>query len=123
MSPANAKLGPVARRIEAGRVQPSSGNIFADLNLPHAAELDACVRLAVALNHVIAASGLSYAAVARMLGIDRSSALALKRYKLQGISQGELLGYLTALGCDVEIRIGKPRRRAARSGRLTVSIQ
>ncbi len=118
-----AKLGPVAPRLKAEGVQASSGNIFADLNLPDAVELDACVRLAVALNDVIAASGLSDAAFAKMLGIDRPSVLALKRYKLQDISQGELLGYLTALGCDVEIRIGKPRRRAARSGRLTVSIQ
>ena len=44
---------------------------------------------------------------------------ALKNYKLDGFSVERLLGFVTALNCDVEIVI-RPRR-VRKAGRITVN--
>lgn len=83
----------------------SSGNVFADLGFPDAAELDIKVRLAVEIVRVINARRLSQAAAARVLKINQPKVSALKNYKLDGFSVERLMTFLIALGRDVEIRI------------------
>ena len=46
----------------ANKVVASSGNVFADLGLPDAAELDTKVRLAVAVNRLLESRRLTQAA-------------------------------------------------------------
>jgi hypothetical protein len=49
------------RRIRSGEaMEVSSGNVFADLDLPDAAEFDTKVRLAVAINRLLAAHRLTH---------------------------------------------------------------
>jgi len=98
-------------------MEVSSGNVFADLALPDAVELDTKVRLAVAINRVVAARRLTQAEAAAALSINQPKVSALKHYKLEGYSVERLMGFLTALGSDIEIRI-RPAKRSP--GRIRV---
>lgn len=91
-------------------------NVFADLGYPDAAERQAKLRLALALNQVLDHRGLTQAEAAKLLGVNQPKVSALRRYKLAGFSVERLMTLLTALDQDVEIVIkSKPRsRRAAR---------
>jgi predicted XRE-type DNA-binding protein len=102
------------------RIQPSSGNVFADLNLQDAAELDTKMRLAAAINRLLIARRLKQASAASALGINQPKVSALQNYKLVGFSVERLMGYLTVLGSDIEIRIKLPRRARIRPGHIVV---
>jgi predicted XRE-type DNA-binding protein len=96
-------------------VTVSSGNVFADLGLPDAEELDAKVRLGVAINNIVERDGLTQAAIATMLGINQPKVSALVNYKLEGFSVERLMRFLLKLGHDVEIVVkAKPKSRAPR---------
>lgn len=101
---------------EDKEVVPGSGNVFADLGLPDAAERQTKVRLAVAINRVLERRQFAQSEAARQLGVNQPKISALARYRLQGFSVERLMQFLTALGQDVEIVVrSKPRsRRAAR---------
>jgi len=101
-------------------VELGSGNVFADLGLSDAAELDTKLRLAIAINQQIEARDLTQAAVAGLLGVNQPKISALRNYKLEGFSVERLMTFLTALGSDIEIRIRKPKRGVARAGRILV---
>ena len=106
------------RRID--KIEASSGNVFADLGLPHAAELDTKIRLAVAINQLLESRRLTQAAAASVLSINQPKVSALKHYKLDGFSVERLMTFLTALGSDIEIRIRAPRRPSSH-GRVYVA--
>ena len=101
------------------RVTRGTGNVFADLQFPDAAERQAKVRLAYALNQVLEARKLSQADAAKVLGVTQPKVSALRNYKLSGFSIERLMNLLTALDHDIEIAIRrKPHSR--RTGRITV---
>jgi predicted XRE-type DNA-binding protein len=102
------------------RIKPSSGNVFADLGFKDADERQTKVRLAVALNRILVAMKLSQVKAAERLGVNQPKVSALKNYKLEGFSVERLLGFVTALNCDVEIVI-RPRSRVRKAGRITVN--
>jgi predicted XRE-type DNA-binding protein len=77
-------------------VTRGSGNVFADLRLPDAAERQAKLRLAYALNQVLEARKLSEAEAAKVLGLTRSKASALRHYKLVEFSVERLINLSTA---------------------------
>ena len=56
----------------------SSGNVFADLELPNAEELETKVQLAASLNAILAARKLTQAEAARVLGVNQPKVSALK---------------------------------------------
>ena len=91
-------------------IEVGSGNVFADLGLPDAAKLDTKVRLAVAINRQLAERRLTQAAAAARLSINQPKVSALKHYRLEGFSVERLMGFLTALGSDIEIRIRPPKK-------------
>jgi predicted XRE-type DNA-binding protein len=91
-----------------------TGNVFAALGFPDAAERQARLRLAYALNQVLEARTLSQADAAKVLGVTQPKVSALRHYKLAGFSVERLMNLLTALDQDVEIVIRrKPRSRKA----------
>ena len=97
------------------RVIPSSGNVFADMGLPDADELDTKARLGAAISRVVERRGLTQAEVAMSLKINQPKVSALLHYKLEGFSVERLMRFLVALGQDVEIVVkAKPRSRSAR---------
>ena len=94
------------------RVTRGTGNVFADLGFPDAAERQAKLRLAYALNQVLDGRKLSQADAAKVLGVTQPKVSALRHYKLAGFSVERLMNLLTALDQDVEIVIRrKPRSR------------
>jgi predicted XRE-type DNA-binding protein len=100
----------------------SSGNVFADLRLPNAQEKHTKVRLAVAINRILAERRLSQTRAASHLRINQPKISALSRYRLDGFSVERLMHFLTRLGCDLEIVI-RPRSnpRSKKSPRIQVS--
>ena len=96
-----------------------TGNVFADLGFADADERQTRLRMAHAINGVIARRRLTQTAAAEMLGVGQPKVSALANYKLDGFSVERLMTFLTALDQDVEIVIKtKPRSRA--SGRISV---
>ena len=94
------------------RVTRGTRNVLADLGFSDAAERQAKLRLAYALNQVLGARTLSQADAAKVLGVTQPKVSALGRYKLAGFSVERLMNLLTALDQDVEIVIRqKPRSR------------
>ena len=95
-------------------VTRGTGNVFADLGLPDAAERQAKLRLAYALDPGLAAGKLPRGDAAKVLGVTQPKVSALRNYKLSGFSVERLMNLLTALDQDVEIVIRrKPRSRKA----------
>jgi len=97
------------------KVTPSTGNVFADLLLPDAAELQTKARLGAALCRAIAQRRLTQTQVAERLGISQPKVSALLHYRLEGYSVERLMRFLVALDQDVDIVVkARPRNRSAR---------
>ena len=91
-----------------------TGNVFADLGYADADERQTKLRLAHAINGVIARRRLTQTSAAAKLSVNQPKVSALANYKLDGFSVERLMTFLTALDQDVEITIKtKPRSRAA----------
>ena len=90
------------------KVQPSSGNVFADLELENSEELLVKAELARRINGIIAAQNMTQSEAATLLGIDQPKVSALVNGKLSGFSTSRLFRFLNALGRDVEIVV-KPK--------------
>ncbi|MEQ5788416.1 XRE family transcriptional regulator [Erythrobacter sp. NFXS35] len=100
-------------------VTRGSGNVFADLGYSDAEERQTKLRLAHAINGVIARRRLTQVTAADRLGIGQRKVSALANYKLEGFSVERLITLLTALDQDVETVIrNMPRSRP--SGRISV---
>lgn len=102
------------------KLTPGSRNVFADLGYADAAERQTKVRLAVALNGLLAGRKLKQADAARTLGVPQPKISALANYHLTGFSVERLMQFITALDHDVEIRI-RPRKARSGVGRIIVS--
>lgn len=107
-------------RLRRSNVEPSSGNVFADLRLPDAFRRDAKVHLAVTINRLLDSQCLTPVTAANVLGISQPKVSALRNYKLDGFSVERLMGCLTSLGSDIEIRVRAGSGRARSLGRITV---
>jgi predicted XRE-type DNA-binding protein len=99
------------------RVTVGSGNVFADLGLKNAEELNTKLRLAVAVNRILAQRGLTQAEAAKVLGVNQPKVSALKGYKLEGFSVERLMNFATKLKHDVVIEI---RPRAVGKARVVI---
>lgn len=86
----------------------SSGNVFADLGLADAEDLMTKTNLALHIRSAIERLGLTQAEAAKRLGLDQPKISAIVNGRLDGFSADRLLRFLSALGCDVEIRISEP---------------
>jgi predicted XRE-type DNA-binding protein len=101
------------------KIEAGSGNVFADLGLPDAVELDTKVRLAVEINRLLTALALSQVAAGELLEISQPKVSALRHYNLDGFSVERLMNFLLALGQDIEIRVRERSRKTA--GRISVT--
>ena len=91
---------------------PSSGNVFADLNLPQADDLLAKAELTSKIIAEIQRRRMTQAQAAEILRIDQPKISALKQGKLSGFSVERLMRFLLLLGRDIEIAVkDKPRSR------------
>jgi predicted XRE-type DNA-binding protein len=101
-------MTPKAKPQARESVDMGTGNVFADLKLPDSDERQLRVQLAVRLNALLEAEGLTQAAAAKRMGIAQPHVSDLKHYKLSRFSSERLLHYITLLNRDVEIFI-RPR--------------
>jgi predicted XRE-type DNA-binding protein len=82
-----------------------SGNVFADLGLPNAEEELIKARLVATLSELIEIQGLSQTAAGSRMGLSQPDVSKLLRGRIGGYSLERLLGFVRALGSDVEIKI------------------
>jgi len=109
----------MAKRRGESTITRGSTNVFEDLGYPDAAERQAKLRLAYALNQVVEQRGLTQTAAATLLGLSQPKVSALQNYKLAGFSVERLMNLLTALDQDIEIVIHR-KSRSRKGGRITV---
>jgi predicted XRE-type DNA-binding protein len=107
----NNKAGKLRTGVRRG-----SGNVFADLGLPNAAERLAKAELARQIAGVIARARWTQEQAAAKLGIDQPKVSGLLSGRLAGFSTDRLIRFLTALGQDVEIVVRPHRTGESRSG-------
>lgn len=83
----------------------SSGNVFADLELPNAEERLLKAQLAVQIRRFIEQKGWTQSEAAEVIGLDQPKVSNLLRGRLSGFSVDRLLNVLNRLGHNVEVRI------------------
>lgn len=83
----------------------SSGNVFADLNLPAADDLLAKAELTAKIIAEIQRRRMTQTHAAAILGIDQPKISALKQGKLSAFSIERLMRFLLLLGQDIEIQV------------------
>lgn len=111
-----------AESTEAGDpIVRGTGNVFADLGYVDAEERQTKLRLAHAINGVLAGRRLTQAETAAKLGVNQPKVSALANYKLDGFSVERLMRFLTALDRDVEIVIRK-KPRSRHTARISVVV-
>lgn len=92
------------------RVERSSGNVFADLGLPHPEQELLKARLTLHIYRIIKQRGITQAEAGKILGIKQPHVSALMRNRSGNFSVERLTEFLTALGQDVKITV-KPARK------------
>ena len=87
------------------KFEESSGNVFEDLNLPHADELFIKAALGIEVFLIIEERKLTQKEAAKILGVKQPEISRLKNGKFNHYSVERLLTFLTRLNHDIEIRI------------------
>ncbi len=100
--------------------EEGSGNVFADLDLPHAEQELLKARLTLQIYRLIKARDLTQAQAGKILGIKQPHVSALIRNRSGIFSVERLMQFLTALGQDVEISV-RPTRKE--HGQLSVVVR
>lgn len=90
-------------------VHASSGNVFADLGIEDADDYLAKSELAARILSIIRSRGLSQSAAGKLLGLRQPKVSALLNGRLDGFSTDRLFSFLNKLGCDIQIKVSKPR--------------
>ena len=95
-------------------------NVLADLGFDDAEKLTAKAALALKLNTLIDARGLSQTEAAAITGMTQPKVSQVRRYKLQNISLERLMQALVSLDQQVKIVV-QPARRAHAAGILVAA--
>jgi predicted XRE-type DNA-binding protein len=93
------------------RTPRSSGNVFADLGIPHPERELLKAKLTLAIYRLIRQRGLTQAEAGKILGIRQPHVSALMRNRSGAFSVERLMEFLIALGQDVEISVRPARRK------------
>ena len=100
------------------RIVHGSGNVFADLDLPHPEQELLKAQLTVAIYEQLKRRRLTQAQAAKLLGLHQPQVSVLMRCRPGLFSVGKLLEILGALGRDIEIV--HRERQSSRDSRVTV---
>ena len=101
-------------------VVEGSGNVFADLDLPNADDLQTKAELTRQLYQRIKVLGLSQIEAAKVLGLKQPDVSKLTNGRFTGFSVERLLELLNALAVDVEIVLRPGSTRGGRRGTVKV---
>ena len=88
-------------------VTRGSGNIFADLGLPNADEHMLKARVVMFITALIEELELTQQGAAKRMGIRQPDVSKLLRGRFAGFSLERLLGFVRALGSDIESADGR----------------
>jgi predicted XRE-type DNA-binding protein len=108
-----------AKRVDNTSVTVGSGNVFADIGVPHPEEALAKAGLVHAIATVIERKKMTQQAVAELIGVAQPKISNLLNGNTLGFSSDRLIEFLLRLGYDVDINVRRPRGRLRR-GKLTV---
>jgi predicted XRE-type DNA-binding protein len=103
------------------KIEEGSGNVFADLGLLDAEELESKAQLAYRIAEIIRGRHLTQAEAANVLGATQPIVSNLMNGQLHGFSLERLVRFLNALDRDVEIVV-KRRPRSRGRGRTKVRV-
>jgi predicted XRE-type DNA-binding protein len=103
-------------------IEPGTGNVFADLGLPHPDLALAKARLVQRIRELIAERGVTQTKAAELLGLDQPKVSALVRGRVEGYSLDRLFRFLTALGQRVEIVVHSPESSSRRHRRSAIVV-
>jgi phage-related protein/predicted XRE-type DNA-binding protein len=92
----------------------SSGNVYADIGLDNADEMQVKAQLATTIGNIIKSRRLTQVEAAKLLGMTQPRLSNMLRGQFRGISEVKMLECLTRLGRDVQIVVGRPRRTPGR---------
>lgn len=92
-------------------IEEGSGNVFADLALPHPEREKLKAHLTLHIYNLIKERGLSQAAAAKLLKIKPPNVSSLMRCQSRLFSVERLMEFLLALDQDVEVTV-RPKRTA-----------
>lgn len=107
------------RIVESVEVEPSSGNVFADLGLPDADKLKIKSGLVIEITKAMRRLGLTQQQAAARMGITQPKVSDMQRGDFSNLSERKLMDCLNRLGYDIEISV-KPAK--ASEGQLTLTI-
>ena len=94
-------------------------NIYEDLGLPNAAEMQVKATLAAKIGEIIKQRHLTQAQAAEILFMHQPKLSGMLRGQFRGISEAKMLECLNRLGRDVQIVVRKPSRSKV-AGRTSV---
>jgi predicted XRE-type DNA-binding protein len=109
----------ITKTKESIRAEKSSGNVFADLGLPHPEQDLLKAKLTLQIYRLIKRRDLTQTEAGKILGIKQPHVSALMRNRSGTFSVERLMDFLTALGQDVEITV-RPTRKER--GEVSVSL-
>ena len=101
-------------------MEPSSGNVFADLGLDGAGEHLIKAGLVVKIDRIIRQRHLTQVAAAQLMGVDQPKVSSMLAGQFRGYSVERLMLFLVALGHDVEIVV-KPRPKKGGPAELRIA--
>jgi len=97
----------------------SSGNVFADLDLPGADRLKIKSGLVIEITKAIRRLGLTQQKAAERMGISQSKVSGLLKGDFENLSERKLMDCLNRLGYDIQIRV---KATKAALGTLTLAV-
>jgi predicted XRE-type DNA-binding protein len=100
-------------------IERSSGNVYADLGFPDAAEMLVKAQLVAKISEILASRKWTQQKASKVLGIPQPKLSKMLRGQFHGISQTKMLECLTRLGRDIQILIS-PEKSASPMGRVEV---
>ena len=100
-------------------IEKGSANIFEDLGLPDAAEMQVKATLAAKIGEILKHRHLTQFQAAEILGMPQPKLSNMLRGQFRGISEAKMLECMNRLGRDVQIVVRKTSRSKT-TGRTSV---
>ncbi|CCK04073.1 XRE family transcriptional regulator [Cronobacter sakazakii] len=91
-------------------IERSNGNVYDDLGLIDAEEMELKAQLAMAISDILKARGLTQQEAARLLGMTQPKLSLLLRGQFRGISETKMMACLMLLGRDISIVVGEAQQ-------------
>jgi predicted XRE-type DNA-binding protein len=93
------------RKVDGTDIEFSSGNVFADLNLPDADKLKIKSGLVIEITRALRRLGLTQEEAGRRMGIPQPKVSAMLRGDFTNLSERKRMACLNRLGYDIEIKV------------------